>query len=64
MTVKTNFIRKMPKEDIVETFTYFITQIKARHPELAFLHVVEARIAAGDDCDSVIEDTLDFIVSS
>lgn len=41
---------RMP--DPVPTYTYFVSQLKARHPELAYLHAVEGTEPT---------DSLDFI---
>lgn len=35
--------------DPVPTFSYFVRQFKARHPNLSFLHVVEPRVTGSDD---------------
>lgn len=31
-------------KDPVPTFTHFITQVLARHPELAYIHAIEPRV--------------------
>ncbi|KAK0460570.1 uncharacterized protein EV420DRAFT_1671111 [Desarmillaria tabescens] len=35
----------MGMQDPVPTFSYFVSEIKKKHPDLAYLHVVEPRIA-------------------
>ncbi|KAK0460568.1 uncharacterized protein EV420DRAFT_1641115 [Desarmillaria tabescens] len=35
----------MGMQDPVPTFSYFVSEVKKRHPDLAYLHVVEPRIA-------------------
>lgn len=39
----------MRMEDPIPTFTYLISQIVQRHPDLAYLHVVEPGVAASMD---------------
>ncbi|GAA5911825.1 alkene reductase [Sporobolomyces salmoneus] len=53
---------KMDKlEDIHETFTYFVNQIKDRHPDFAYIHAVESRIGGNDDVPADEKETLDFL---
>ncbi|GAA5826468.1 hypothetical protein JCM11251_002383 [Rhodosporidiobolus azoricus] len=53
---------KMDKlEDIKETFSYFVDQIRTRHPNFAFIHAVESRISGGADKEAGEGETLDFI---
>lgn len=33
----------------IPTFTYFVQQIAEKHPNLAFIHVVEPRVSGSDD---------------
>lgn len=54
---------KMPFADIQETFSSFVTSIKASHPEMAYIHVVESRIVGIDDQPEPEGETLDFLVS-
>ncbi|PBK86412.1 FMN-linked oxidoreductase [Armillaria gallica] len=35
----------MGMQDPVPTFSYFVSEVKRRHPDLAYLHVVEPRVA-------------------
>ncbi|KAK9686899.1 hypothetical protein K7432_014984 [Basidiobolus ranarum] len=42
----------MKEETPVETFSYLTTQIQNQHPNMAYLHFVEARIAGNADVDA------------
>jgi len=55
---------KMPLKDIHETFGYFVKEIASRHSDLAYLHVVESRIAGNADVPEDKAETLDFLVST
>jgi NADPH2 dehydrogenase len=35
--------------DPIPTFTYVVQQIKARHPDLAYIHAIEPRVVGNDD---------------
>jgi len=50
-------------EEIHETFSYFVQQIKDKYPKFAYLHVVESRIGGSQDIPSDKKETLDFLVS-
>jgi NADPH2 dehydrogenase len=39
----------MRMADPIPTFTYVVEQIKARHPDLAYIHLVEPRFAGLED---------------
>ncbi|KAJ7578132.1 hypothetical protein C8J56DRAFT_1111964 [Mycena floridula] len=39
----------MRMEDPIPTFTYLVSQIKERYPDLSYLHVVEPRVSGDDD---------------
>lgn len=39
----------MGMDDPIPTFSYFIQQIVDKHPNLAYLHVVEPRVSGVDD---------------
>ncbi|GAA5929100.1 alkene reductase [Sporobolomyces koalae] len=53
---------KMDKiKDIHETFSYFTTQIRDRHPEFAYIHAVESRIGGNADVPAAEEENLDFL---
>ena len=51
----------MPQADIEETFAYFTKQLKARQPELAYLHLISARVAGIDDKEAPAAENLDFV---
>lgn len=50
-------------QEIKDTFSYFAEQLKQRHPELAYIHAVESRIAGNATVDVDEAETLDFLVS-
>ncbi len=54
MLIKTTHHVDMRMEDPMPTFTYLVTQLKDRHPDLAFLHVVEPRISGSADADGAL----------
>ena len=37
-------------KDPIPTFTYLVSQVVQRHPDLAYLHVIEPGVAASEDC--------------
>lgn len=39
----------MRMDDPLPTFTYLVTELAARHPNLAYLHLVEPRISGDED---------------
>ncbi len=39
----------MRMKDPIPTFSYFVNQLVERHPNLAYIHVTEARVAGSDD---------------
>ena len=45
----------MGMSDPIPTFTYLISEIKTRHPNLAYMHVIEPRVEADVDRDDVLE---------
>jgi NADPH2 dehydrogenase len=49
-------------EEIHETFGYVVKQVKERHPNLAYVHAVEGRVAGINDISDVEEENLDFLV--
>ena len=51
----------MPQPDIESTFTYFTRQLAARHPSLAYLHLVESRASGPDDTPDSPAESLDFL---
>lgn len=50
-------------EEIKETFSYFVKELRDRHPEMAYIHCVESRIAGNTTVDADQAETLDFLVS-
>ncbi|GAA5978845.1 hypothetical protein JCM5350_004842 [Sporobolomyces pararoseus] len=48
-------------QDIHDTFSYFVTQIKERHPDFAYIHAVESRIGGNTDVPADEKETLDFL---
>ncbi|GAA6010318.1 hypothetical protein JCM11491_006265 [Sporobolomyces phaffii] len=48
-------------EDIHETFSYFATQIRDRHPDFAYIHAVESRIGGNQDVPADEAENLDFL---
>lgn len=51
----------MKMEDPRPTFAYFVSQAKERFPDLAYLHVIEARVAGIEDHDSEDGDSSEFL---
>ncbi len=52
---------KMAQPDIEATFGHFAREIKARHPDFAYLHLVESRAAGVEDKDAPDTESLDFL---
>ncbi|BGP56253.1 hypothetical protein JCM8202v2_003867 [Rhodotorula sphaerocarpa] len=48
-------------EEIKETFSYFVKELRDRHPEMAYIHCVESRIAGNTTVDADQAETLDFL---
>ena len=53
---------RMPLADIHETFGYLVQEIKGRYPDLAYMHVVEPRIAGAVERVAEAGESLDFLV--
>lgn len=51
----------MDAADIVETFSYFVNALKAAHPDLAYIHVVESRIAGNTTIEAPAGEEVDFL---
>ncbi|KAK0447217.1 hypothetical protein EV421DRAFT_1929079 [Armillaria borealis] len=51
----------MGMQDPVPTFSYFVSEIKRRHPDLAYLHVVEPRVAVDRPRKASALESNDFI---
>ncbi|BGP25260.1 hypothetical protein JCM10295v2_004183 [Rhodotorula toruloides] len=53
---------KMPDiKDIKETFSYFVTELRQRHPDFAYIHAVESRIAGNTTIEAAKDENLDFL---
>jgi len=50
----------MRMEDPIPTFTYLVTQLRERHPNLAYIHLVEPWINGTETIESTSESN-DFI---
>jgi NADPH2 dehydrogenase len=50
---------RMP--DPIPQFTHLATTLRAAHPRLAYLHLVEPRVAAGADVEHPSTDSNDFL---
>ena len=51
----------MDAASIVETFTYFVNALKTAHPNLAYIHVVESRIAGNTTIEAPEGEEVDFL---
>lgn len=54
---------RMADPDIIETFTYLVTELKNRHPNMAYLHAGEPRVGGGNDLVAAEGDSLEFLVN-
>lgn len=54
---------RMADPDIIETFTYLVTELKNRNPNMAYLHAGEPRVGGGNDLVAAEGDSLEFLVS-
>jgi len=54
---------RMADPDLIETFTYLVTELKNRHPNMAYLHAGEPRVGGGNDLVAAEGDSLEFLVS-
>lgn len=52
---------KMPMDDIKSTFSHYVSELKAAHPEMAYIHVVESRIAGNTTIDAPAEEEIEFL---
>lgn len=51
-------------KDPIPTFSYLVNEIKEKHPDIAFMHVVEPRISGSADAEDALvgkDDSNDFI---
>ncbi|KNZ71964.1 NADPH dehydrogenase 1 [Termitomyces sp. J132] len=51
----------MGSDDPIPQFSYFVSTLKARHPHMAYLHLVEPRIMGSTDCVAAEHESNDFI---
>jgi NADPH2 dehydrogenase len=54
----------MKEKNPVPTFTYLISEIRARFPNFGYIHVVEARIKGNVDIDAPEHESLDFALNA
>jgi NADPH2 dehydrogenase len=52
---------RMAMPDIKETYSYFVTELKYRFPDMAYLHLVESRIAGSVTVEADEAETVDFL---
>lgn len=52
---------RMPDQDIKETFSYFVRQVKQDLPDLAYVHVTEPRVGGGWDQTERSHDSINFL---
>ncbi|ORY88994.1 FMN-linked oxidoreductase [Leucosporidium creatinivorum] len=52
---------KMDLPNTLETYSYFFSEIKRRHPDIAYFSALEARFTGTDDVEAPKEETLDFL---
>lgn len=45
------------------TFAYLVTQLAARHPALAYLHLIEPRVAGADDREALEDEVRRSMIS-
>ncbi|KDQ53954.1 hypothetical protein JAAARDRAFT_38938 [Jaapia argillacea MUCL 33604] len=53
--------QQMRMEDPIPTFSYFVTRLRDLYPELAYIHVTEPRVGAGEDREAQAGESNDFI---
>lgn len=56
-------MRMKSTEEIRSTFSYFVKELRDRHPDLAYIHAVESRVSGGSIVEADRDENLDFIVS-
>ncbi|KAG5350459.1 hypothetical protein C0989_010957 [Termitomyces sp. Mn162] len=54
-------VADMGSDDPIPQFSYFVSTLKARHPHMAYLHLVEPRIMGSTDCVAAEHESNDFI---
>jgi len=50
----------MKMDDPIPQFRYFISQLAARHPDMAYIHVIEPRVSGDQHIPESAEENLDF----
>ena len=50
----------MKMDDPVTQHKHIISELATRHPDLAYIHLVEARVAGTFDQEAPVHETLDF----
>ncbi|KAF5378543.1 hypothetical protein D9615_007071 [Tricholomella constricta] len=53
--------QSMGMEDPITQFTHFVSTLKAKHPSLAYLHIIEPRIDGTTDRSTALHESNDFI---
>lgn len=53
----------MRMKDPIPTFSYIVEKIKEKHPNLAFVHLIEPRVSATDDRDCPENEVKSFNIS-
>ena len=48
-------------KDPIPTFSYLVSEIAKRYPDLAYIHVVEPRVAGGFDREPQAGEVSDYI---
>ncbi|ORY88993.1 FMN-linked oxidoreductase [Leucosporidium creatinivorum] len=52
---------KMDLANTIETYSYFFSEIKRRHPNLAYFAALESRTVQNEDVEAPKDETLDFL---
>lgn len=55
---------KMPRKDLEETYAFLVRAFKKDHPDLAYIHLTQPRVAGIIDKKEDAGESLDFLVSS
>ncbi|ORY63805.1 FMN-linked oxidoreductase [Leucosporidium creatinivorum] len=53
---------KMPGQDLEETFSFLVGALKTDHPNLAYIHLTQPRVAGGFDQSEESGENLDFLL--
>lgn len=54
----------MAKQEMIDTFSYFVASLKHHHPDLAYLHVTTPRVGGGNDQGYDESESIEFIVNN